>query len=138
VESIAPSADPVASIAPSAGPTSSPPPSAAPSASAGPLFGGLEHGIVLLTAEAGGGRRPLLAWDPVPDATRYAVFVYSPSGAAYWTWWGESTSVHVGGEPRLDDGALGPAVTEGMSWAVLAFDADGSPVAVSPRRPIAP
>ncbi|MDX1689886.1 MAG: hypothetical protein R3290_02565 [Acidimicrobiia bacterium] len=44
----------------------------------------------------------------------------------------------MGGEPQLLDGAPGPAVSEGMSWAVLAHDAEFRPLAVSEQRPIAP
>jgi hypothetical protein len=119
-------------------PSPSPSPAATPAASAEPLFAGLGQVVVQLTPESGGGSRPLLDWEPVAGAEQYAVFVYTPSGEAYWAWWGPEDEVHVGGEPQLTEGAPGPAVTEGMSWAVLALDEAGLPLAVSPERSLAP
>jgi len=103
-----------------------------------PMFEGLDGGIVLRTPTSGGGERPLLEWEPSAGAEHYVVFLYAPSGEAYWVWSGDDTSVHVGGEPQLGPGSPGPNVVEGMSWAVIAYDADMVPVAVSERRPIAP
>lgn len=103
-----------------------------------PLFEGLDGTVTLLTAESGEGTRPLLEWEEFPGADHYAVFLYAPSGAVYWSWAGRETSVHVGGEPQLREGASGPSVIEGMSWAVMAYDADLLPLAVSEQRPIAP
>ena len=103
-----------------------------------PMFAGLDGAIVLQTPASGGGERPLLEWEPSAGAEHYVVFLYAPSGEAYWVWSGDDTSVHVGGEPQLGPGSPGPDVVEGMSWAVIAYDADMVPVAVSERRPIAP
>jgi hypothetical protein len=102
------------------------------------LFEGLDGDIILKTPTSGGGERPLLEWEPFAGADHYAVFLYAPSGEAYWVWSGDATSVHVGGEPLLAEGSPGPNVAEGMSWAVIAYDAAMVPVAVSERRPIAP
>jgi hypothetical protein len=102
------------------------------------MFEGLDGGIVLRTPTSGGGERPLLEWERSAGAEHYVVFLYAPSGEAYWVWSGDDTSVHVGGEPQLGPGSPGPNVVEGMSWAVIAYDADMVPVAVSERRPIAP
>ena len=66
------------------------------------------------------------------------MFLYAPSGEVYWSWAGTATQVHVGGEPQLHEGASGPSVIEGMSWAVIAYDADLLPIAVSEQRPISP
>lgn len=106
--------------------------------SAEPLFTGLDESVTLLTATSGGGARPLLEWEPVADADHYSAYVYAPNGDVYWVWTGSDTSVPVGGAPRIVDGAPGPSVTEGMTWAVLAHDASGLPLAVSEQRPIEP
>jgi hypothetical protein len=103
-----------------------------------PFFGGLDRQIGLLTPEAGGGGRPLLEWEPVPGADHYAVYVYAPDDRVYWAWTGDDARVHVGGEPQLLEGVSGPSISPGMSWAVIAFDADLLPIAVSERREIAP
>jgi len=105
---------------------------------AGPLFGSFDQAVTLLTATSGGGIRPLLQWDPVSGADHYGVYVYAPNGDLYWSWLTTDTSVHVGGEPVLHDDAPGPSVAEGMSWAVVAYDAAQLPLAVSAQRPIAP
>lgn len=93
--------------------------------------------LALLTPTSGAGERPVLEWEEVPGADRYEVFLFLDDGTAYWSWTGAETSVIVGGV-ELPDSAPGPRVAEGTSWAVLAVDADGLPVAVSERRPIAP
>lgn len=103
-----------------------------------PLFAGLDGSVTLLTDTSGGGPRPLLEWEAVADADHYSVYVYAPDGDVYWVWTGHDTSVPVGGAPQIADGAPGPSVTDGMTWAVLAHDADGVPLAVSEQRPIAP
>jgi len=94
--------------------------------------------IEQLTPISGGGTRPLLEWAPVDGADRYFVLVSAPSGVIYWGWRTSDTSVPVGGYPQLNEGAAGPAVSEGMTWTVTAVDADGRIIAVSPHRPIAP
>ena len=109
-----------------------------PDVAASPLFGGIAGGVVLKTPSSGGGSRPLLEWEPVTGADHYGVYLYAPGGDIYWAWTGRETSIHVGGEPQLREGAPGPRVAEGMSWAVIAYDADLLPTAVSELRPIAP
>lgn len=103
-----------------------------------PMFAGLDGTVTLLTETSGGGLRPLLEWEPVDEADHYAAYLYAPNGDVYWAWTGHGTSVHVGGEPQLRDGASGPSVVEEMTWAVMAHDGDGLPLAVSQQRPIAP
>jgi hypothetical protein len=103
-----------------------------------PLFGGIDGRVTLLTAVSGGSIRPTLEWEPVTGADHYVAFLYAPDGRVYWSWAGGATAVPVGGEPRLRDDAPGPSVIEGMSWAVIAYDADLLPIAVSELRPIAP
>jgi hypothetical protein len=85
-----------------------------------------------LTAAEGAGLQPLLQWEPVSGAATYDVVLYDPAGAAYGAWSGTAAAVVVG------DGAVDPTIAEGMSWAVLAYDDDGAPVAASAQLPIAP
>jgi hypothetical protein len=94
--------------------------------------------IELLTDPAGGGTRPLLEWSEVVGAVHYHVVVLAPNGSSYWAWRTTETSVPVGGTPRLEPEAVGPSISPGMSWSVLAVSGDGTPVALSGRRPIAP
>ena len=91
------------------------------------------------TPVSGGGTRPALAWETVDGADHYGVYVYTPDGRPYWSWRGRTTTAYVGGggEP-LNEDAAGPSITEGMTWVVIAYDADLAPVASSPQRPIAP
>ena len=107
-------------------------------AAAGPARPDLELPGVELTAPASGqGPRPELTWEPVDDAATYAVTLYAgPEAPAVWSWRGEDTSVRVG---FVDDAtAGGPNVTEGMTWAVIALDADDEPIAQSEQRRIGP
>lgn len=94
--------------------------------------------IEQLTAVSGGGSRPMLEWTALDGADRYFVFVNAPSGGVYWAWRTSETAVPVGGFPQLDEDAAGPAVSEGMTWVVMALDAEGNVVGISPRRPISP
>lgn len=103
-----------------------------------PFYGDFEVVIAQHTPESGGGLRPRLIWDAVDGADHYAVYLYAPSGEAYWAWRGRETEVFVGGATQLADGSPGPSVSDGMSWAVVAYDADLLPVAASPMRSITP
>ena len=94
--------------------------------------------IVQLTPTNGGGTRPILEWEPVDGAAMYFVAVVTRDGEPYWAWRTDATAVPVGGEPRLDEGAFGPAVSDGMAWSVTAVGADGELIAISARRPISP
>lgn len=86
---------------------------------------------------SGAGERPELTWDAVDAAARYTVTVFGPDDAPYWAWEGTQPVVRVGGAD-LPDEAAGPALSEGMSWVVVAHDADGAPIALSERWPISP
>jgi hypothetical protein len=93
--------------------------------------------IELETPVSGEGPRPELRWSPVDDASSYLVVLRADvDGAASWAWRGTATSVPVG--PVEQPGLGAPEVREGMTWSVLAFDADDEPVAQSLERPIAP
>ena len=103
-----------------------------------PLFDGLGRTVTLLTPESGSGIRPLLEWEPVDGADYYSLFLYAPSGRVYWGWAGRGNAVHVGGEPQIQEDRPGASIVDGMSWAVIAYDAESLPIAVSPQRPISP
>lgn len=120
-------------------PTTPPPASPEPVQDTSPPKN-LEHleGIALLTPTTGGGTRPVLEWEGVEEADRYGVYLYDPEGKLFWSWQGRETSIPVGGRPRLVEDALGPRVAEGMTWIVIAFDADQMPVAAGGPRAIAP
>jgi hypothetical protein len=86
--------------------------------------------IVVLT-EPSDDPRPLLEWEPVEGAVEYSVTVSAPDGRPYWAWRTEGTSVHLGGDPRLDDDQSGPSTVSGMTVSVIAFDAEQRPLAAS-------
>lgn len=94
--------------------------------------------VELITAQQGGGDRPLLEWTPVDGVDVYGVYLYAPDGSIYWTWQGEATSVFVGGETQLPDAMPGPSVVDQMTWSVVGFDADLLPMAASDVHLIAP
>jgi hypothetical protein len=102
------------------------------------LVDGFEATIELLTPVAGSGIRPLLEWSPLDSAFHYMAILYAPDSSPYWTWTTAATSVHVGGEPVLDDDRPGPSVIEGMTWGIVALDDELVPIAYSERRSIAP
>jgi hypothetical protein len=109
--------------------------SGAPEQVGEPFISGLVP-IVQLTPLADGGPRPLLEWEPVEGAVRYDVTLYAPDGAGYWAWHGAETSVVVGQLATAEQS--GPRVSPGMTWAVLALDEGGIPIASSAVRPISP
>ncbi len=117
---------------PTKAPTEAPPPSSQPD------FLDFLDAITINTPVSGGGTRPILAWEPVNGADRYGVYLYAPGGRLYWSWQGREPSVPVGGRPQLREDALGPSVTEGMTWMVIAYDADQFPIAAGGLRPIDP
>ena len=94
--------------------------------------------ITLLTPTSGGGTRPILEWEAVDGAAGYEVALSGPGGGIYWAGWATGTSIPVGGEPLIDPAYSGPSVSEGMTWSVAAYNADGYLLAVSAIRPIGP
>lgn len=105
---------------------------------AAPALSGVPVTIEILTPSAGGGIRPDLSWTPVPDAASYELVLFSRLDEPYWAWSGTGTSVPVGGEPRLGPNSAGAALIDDMRWFVMAFDADGLPLAQSPIVSISP
>lgn len=95
--------------------------------------------ITLTTPATGAGLKPLLAWEPLSGAVEYQVTVYTPAKQPYWAWSGAAASVYLGGgEAPPPEDAAGPVVSEGMYWAVLAFDAEGLIAGSSALAPISP
>lgn len=96
--------------------------------------------IELHTPVSGEGAWPQLDWAAVTNAERYRLTVYGPDGRAFWRWTGTDDQVVFGGFTRSpeDGSAVTPQVLDGMSWSVIAFDADGRIVAQSDERPLGP
>lgn len=93
-------------------------------------------GIRLTTSPAEVGTRPELTWDPVDDAAYYSLVVSTADGRPYWAWEGTTTSIPLGGLPRLHDDAAGPRLADAMTWVVTAHDADHRVIALSDREPL--
>jgi hypothetical protein len=92
--------------------------------------------IAIMSTPVGGGERPDLAWQPVDGAADYQVTVLDPDGGFYWGWRGATSEVPFGGRPRLLPGAAGPRVVTGMTWTVVALDANGRPLAAGGPAPL--
>lgn len=88
--------------------------------------------IGIVSAASGGGPQPVLEWEAVEGASSYDVVLDDADGAPYWAWSGSDTRVQVG------DGAIDPSVTDGMTWSVSAYDADGALLAGSAGLAIGP
>lgn len=95
--------------------------------------------IRVVTPIAGNGEHPLLSWEQVDGAARYALVLNRSNGEAYWAWSGPESEIYLGGstEPPPDDGA-GPYLTEPVTMRVVAVDDAGVIVAASPPVEIAP
>ena len=109
------------------------PPATEPPAAPEPLFGTGDNLIGLETADGEFEGRPMLSWTPVDGADHYGVYVYAPDGQIYWAWRGRETSTPLGGDIG---NAAGPVAAEGMTWAVIAWDADLLPITVSLVEPL--
>lgn len=110
----------------------------APTEDPTPFVQGLDDDVVVqITPVAGGGDRPVLAWEAFDGAADYVVAVHDADDQPYWAWTTSDTEVRIGLTERPDT-APGPRVAEGTTWVVIARDVDGIPIASSPRRPVAP
>lgn len=95
--------------------------------------------ITVTTPPTGNGERPLLSWNPVDGAERYALTLSLPDGAAYFSWTGTPVSVWLGGtvdQPPAD--AAGPILVTELVLRVVAFDNTGAITAASAPTTIAP
>lgn len=82
---------------------------------------------------------PTLRWNPVAGAVSYQVAVHTAADAPLWAWTGTATSVVFGGwtDPPPHE-VPGLSLTGAAVWFVVAVDAAGVPVAVSPRQLVEP
>ncbi len=88
---------------------------------------------------SGAGEVPTFEWQAVAGAARYRLVVLDGDGEPLWAWNGSETRVNLGGLPVERPADIsGPVITPGSSWSVVAFDADGTPLAVSVLRPVEP
>lgn len=93
---------------------------------------------------------PVFSWDAVAGAEAYAVLVYEgDADSPTWFWIGETTTVRYGDLPSfgtdlltsadLPEASASPEASPlpiDAEWQVVAMDADGIPIAVSPREPL--
>lgn len=85
------------------------------------------------------GAFPTFTWEPVPSAASYAVVVLTTDGKPIWAWQGPATTVVFGNHPTPpEEPAGGYQLTMSAKWFVVAYDAQGLPVANSVLRPVAP
>jgi hypothetical protein len=118
-------------VTPDARTSQEPPPSLPP------VIEGLES-VTLLTPVAGGGARPLLAWEPVNTAATYMVVVYDSEGLAIWSSITKDTEIYLGGSLPIPEENTGPRITADNTWVVYADDANGRVIAASGRSPLNP
>lgn len=95
--------------------------------------------VELLTPTSGVGIKPLFEWSPVQGAVNYSLYLQFPNGQPYWAWSGSVTSIYLGGtDSQPPDDAAGPILQKGMSWSVIAFDAENNIIASSVVQEISP
>ncbi|MHB0915526.1 MAG: hypothetical protein ACYC4M_07585 [Thermoleophilia bacterium] len=97
-------------------------------------------GINLVSPDvSGAGEVPAFEWEAIEGADRYRLVVLDGGGAMLWAWNGADTRVNLGGVPdERPEQTPGPVITDGSQWSVVAFDAEGTPLAVSELRPVSP
>jgi len=111
---------------------------AAPDALAAPVLPATDH-LTLRTPTNGGGAHPILRWQAARAADHYLVVVQTPDGDPFWTWQGAATRVRLGGGPlHARASSAGARLETKKVWFVLAFGADGAPVASSTKRSLRP
>jgi hypothetical protein len=87
----------------------------------------------------GVGLRPRFEWQTIDDAEHYGIIVFDPDGTPYWAWRGETPWVYLGGiDEPLPEINEGPILIDGMSWRIVAYDADEVPIATGGPWAIAP
>ncbi|MCL4473663.1 MAG: hypothetical protein M1539_04235 [Actinobacteria bacterium] len=90
-------------------------------------------------AVTGAGEVPAFEWKPVDGAVSYRLVILDGGGNVLWAWTGPDTKVNLGGlQFERPEGVGGPVLTSGSSWSVVAFDANGNPVATSNIRSVSP
>jgi hypothetical protein len=92
-----------------------------------------------LMLNSGVGIRPRLEWQEIPGAISYAIVIFEPDGTPYWAWPTAQTWVYVAGiDEPLPEENEGPILIEGMTWQVVAYDAEETPIAVGGPWAIGP
>jgi hypothetical protein len=95
--------------------------------------------IRLVTPTNDVGEHPTLRWKPANGVESYAVFVHTKRGDPYWTWQGDATHVRFGGDsPNAVKNSEGAALTTKRVWFVFGLDDEGTVIASSAKRKIAP
>lgn len=96
-------------------------------------------GIKLLTETQGVGEKPLLQWDSIANAGYYQLVVFDEAGKPYWAWEGSSTQIYLGGtDVQPPENSSGPVISNGYTWAVVAYSAEDQVIASSAVRTISP
>jgi hypothetical protein len=117
--------------------TTAPPDGAAPAI--GPIEIGLDDVVVVGPTATSAGDRPMFSWEPVDGAVRYTLAVLTATNEPLWAWDGTATDVILGGWPGPPPPeAPGPVLTGPAAWFVVAYDAAGTPIAVSDVRAVSP
>jgi len=129
----------VASTAPSTTMSTSTPVSASQEQAGEPIELGLAPVALVGPAVSGAGDRPEFSWEPVAGAVTYSLAVITVADEPLWAWEGGATAVILGGWPVAPiSAAPGPLLVDDAKWFVVAFDAQGVPIANSVMRPVAP
>ena len=104
-----------------------------------PIELGLTPLLLIGPAVTGAGERPEFSWEPVAGAATYSLAILTAADEPLWAWEGAGTTVILGGWATTPiPAAPGPLLTADAKWFVVAFDAQGLPIANSVMRPIAP
>jgi hypothetical protein len=81
----------------------------------------------------------MFRWQPVDGAVRYTLAVLTAANEPLWAWDGTATDVILGGWPGPPPPeAPGPVLIGPAAWFVVAYDATGTPIAVSDIRAVSP
>jgi hypothetical protein len=87
----------------------------------------------------GVGLRPRFEWQTINGAAHYGIIILDPKGSPYWGWRGEKPWVYLGGiDEPLPEINEGPILIDGMSWRIVAYDANEVPIATGGPWAIAP
>lgn len=103
-----------------------------------PLFEGLPQLSLVGPPPTNAGAAPMFEWQSVEAAASYELAVTGPNGPI-WAWSGAETAVWLGGLPfERPPGVGGPILESGSCWSVVARDADGHAIAISPLVSVSP
>lgn len=134
---VAPTLDAPDTVEPTAAPEPTDTPEAtAPAEGQGPRDLVDLAGIEQLAVDAiDPGPKPELSWDAIGAAETYYLVLWDSAGRPYWAWWGEQTSVVLGGGTGDRTGQT-PSRQPEMTMRVFAFAADDSLVGATERVPL--